>query len=167
MSSRNPSSRSNPSHSTALAPPPPRKFLHPHLSRRPTAAGPAVVSTSSSVANNSRSRDQPAHDSVFTPHNDSAEDITIRDDADDIILRDEHGNYKLDTPIATPNPKDELRDEKENEDKIIEEYRKHQLQMDPTGEASCHNGVVVEERNRESLALTVEQNYKQCCKKVF
>jgi len=99
------------------------------------------------VATNSRSRDQPVLDSVFTPHNDSAEDITVRDDADDIILRDEHGNYKLDTPIATPNPKDELGGEKENEDKIIEEYWKHHLQMDPTGEASCHRQAILKQKH--------------------
>ncbi|KAF2422071.1 hypothetical protein EJ08DRAFT_653277 [Tothia fuscella] len=59
---------------------------------------------------------------------------TVHTDAsassEDIIIRDETGNFRLDVPNMAPLPRDEAKDEKEVENRLIESYRKHQQHID-------------------------------------
>ncbi|KAJ9643069.1 hypothetical protein H2199_004591 [Coniosporium tulheliwenetii] len=49
----------------------------------------------------------------------------------DIAVRDEHGNYQLEQPAMTPMGRDEGRDEREVDHRLIEAYRKRQQHIEP------------------------------------
>lgn len=46
-------------------------------------------------------------------------------------MRDERGDYRLDMPAVTPLPRDEARDEREMESRLIETFRTHHQQIEP------------------------------------
>lgn len=50
---------------------------------------------------------------------------------DDIIIRDERGDWRLEMPAMTMLPRDEAKDEREMENRLIETYRKHHQQIEP------------------------------------
>lgn len=102
------SARPQPPHRTTTASGMRRNLFSSNLSRRPT--GPS--STSATSATTLQLADEHAEDR-------------------DIVARDEEGNYRLEMPNVGPLPRDDAREEREVESRLIETYRKHQQHIEP------------------------------------
>ncbi|KAJ9665009.1 hypothetical protein H2201_004873 [Coniosporium apollinis] len=112
-------------------PSPPRQLpirLHHILAQQnPTAAAhpPDGVSRAPAPDNNSIRPSSTSGTSVTTLQ------VAPEEANADIAVRDEHGNYQLEQPAMTPMGRDEGRDEREVDHRLIEAYRKRQQHIEP------------------------------------
>lgn len=126
-----------PHHRTTTASGMRRNLFNSNLSRRPPTTGPAPIAGSPAMPGAPPGPSSTSATSATTlqladDHEHPAETHQDRD----IVARDEEGNFRLEMPMtvgAAGILRDEAREEREVECRLIETYRKHQQHIEPGG----------------------------------